>query len=220
MVSENVMTYEVLYDLLRKEKYSQELQKLDSHFFKSVVKYLGEKSAIIDAQKNKESVFAGEVEKTERQLINVKKLIKEFYEKREGKIMQLALFSSRINEKDIAAVLLPEERQLFLEVLETLNKFRKGIVENVVEKRVPIIENKPKEIKREESPAPQGSDMNIIRLLHPVPQFIANDLKIYGPFEDEDVGVLPKKTADLLVKKKRAEEIKSENSEETHAVLS
>lgn len=207
------MTYEKLYDLLRKEKYSQELQKVDENFFRSIIKYLEEKSAIIDAQKSKDSIFAGEIEKTEKQLVNVKKIVKELYEKRENKIMQLALFSSRIKERDIPPVLLPEERKLFLEILEVLNRFRGSVLESVIEKKVPSVpESKPKDIKRTEEDSEKASELKVVRLLHPVPQFVANDLNIYGPFEEEDTSVLPKKTANVLIKKKRAEEIKSETS--------
>tara|TARA_Y100000310_G_scaffold1020_1_gene1418 strand:- start:15044 stop:15685 length:642 start_codon:yes stop_codon:yes gene_type:complete len=213
MAIESIMTYEKLYDLLRKEKYSQELQKVDENFFRSIIKYLEEKSAIIDAQKSKDSIFAGEIEKTEKQLVNVKKIVKELYEKRENKIMQLALFSSRIKERDIPPVLLPEERKLFLEILEVLNRFRGSVLESVIEKKVPSVpESKPKDIKRTEEDSEKASELKVVRLLHPVPQFVANDLNIYGPFEEEDTSVLPKKTANVLIKKKRAEEIKSETS--------
>jgi DNA replication initiation complex subunit (GINS family) len=213
MAIESIMTYEKLYDLLRKEKYSQELQKVDENFFRSIIKYLEEKSAIIDAQKSKDSIFAGEIEKTEKQLVNVKKIVKELYEKRENKIMQLALFSSRIKERDVPPVLLPEERKLFLEVLEVLNRFRGSVLESVIEKKVPSVpESKPKDIKRTEEDSEKASELKVVRLLHPVPQFVANDLNIYGPFEEEDTSVLPKKTANVLIKKKRAEEIKSETS--------
>jgi len=213
MAIESIMTYEKLYDLLRKEKYSQELQKVDENFFRSIIKYLEEKSAIIDAQRSKDSIFANEIEKTEKQLVNVKKIVKELYEKRENKIMQLALFSSRIKERDVSSVLLPEERKLFLEVLEVLNRFRGSVLESVIEKKVPSVpESKPKDIKRTEEDPEKESELKIVRLLHPVPQFVANDLNVYGPFEEEDTSMLPKKTANVLIKKKRAEEIKNENS--------
>ena len=212
-MTESIMTYEKLYDLLRKEKYSQELQKVDENFFRSVIKYLEEKSAIIDAQKSKDSIFAGEIEKTEKQLVNVKKIVKELYEKRENKIMQLALFSSRIKERDVSPVLLPEERNLFLEVLEVLNRFRGSVLESVIEKKVPSVpESKPKDIKRTEEDSEKVSELKVVRLLHPVPQFVANDLNVYGPFEEEDTSLLPRKTANVLIKKKRAEEIKNEAS--------
>jgi hypothetical protein len=41
---------------------------------------------------------------------------------------------------------------------------------------------------------------------------VADDLNTYGPFEKEEMSFLPQKTARLLVKRKRAEEIKIENT--------
>ena len=37
---------------------------------------------------------------------------------------------------------------------------------------------------------------------------MGEDLKIYGPFEKEDVSNIPRKVAEVLIKKNRAEEIK------------
>ena len=213
MSTEGIITYERLYELLRKEKYSQELQKIDEGFFQSVVKYLEEKTAIIQAQKSKESIFSSEIEKTEKQLVNVKKIVKELYEKRENKIMQLALFSSRIKERDVASSLLPEERKLFLEVVDTLSHFRESVLERVVERKAPSTEGrKPKELKREEESSETIQNMKVVRMVHPVPQFVADDMKVYGPFEEEDTSIMPKKAANILIDKKRAEEIKVESS--------
>ena len=48
MAEEGIITYEKLYETLRNEKYKNELQKLDSDFFNSVVRYLDEKRSIIE----------------------------------------------------------------------------------------------------------------------------------------------------------------------------
>ena len=49
----------------------------------------------------------------------------------------------------------------------------------------------------------------LLRILHPIPQFLGTDLKVYGPFEEEDVISLPSDVANVIVEKKRAEEIKT-----------
>lgn len=213
MENNEIITYEKLYDLLRKEKYSQELQQINPEFFKEVINYLEEKTAILNSQKSKDSIFSSETEKTEKQLKNIKKIVKDIYERRENKIIKLALFSSRINEKDISPSLLPEEKQFFLETLDVLNRFRKEILESVIEKKMPVVkESKPKSIKREESQSESTEETKIVRLTNSLPKFVANDLNIYGPFEEEDTAILPKKTANILIKKKRAEEIKIEKT--------
>ncbi|HLC72695.1 MAG TPA: hypothetical protein VJH37_03875 [Candidatus Nanoarchaeia archaeon] len=206
-----IITYEKLYDILRKEKYAQELQKIDKDFFRSVVEYLKEKEAIAESQKGKESIFSSEADSTIKQVGNIKKLIKELYEKREFKIIQLAMFASRIGDKEIPNALLSEERPLFLDVVNMLNGYRESIVQNVIDKRLPTPGEQPKSIKRDFSDDSKQSDIKTVRFMHAVPKFVANDMNTYGPFDEEDTAILPNKAADVLIDKKRAEEIKLEN---------
>ena len=51
---EVIITYETLYELLRKEKIRTELQNLDPEFFKHVVTYLNDKEAILQSQSKKD----------------------------------------------------------------------------------------------------------------------------------------------------------------------
>ena len=208
---DEIITYEKLYDILRKEKYAQELQKIDKDFFRSVVAYLKEKEAIAESQRGKESIFSAEADNTIKQVGNIKKIIKELYEKREYKIIQLAMFASRIADKEIPSALLTEERPLFLDVVNTLNIYRESIVQNVVEKRLPTPGEQPKIINREFLDDSKQSDTKVVRFMHAVPKFVANDMNTYGPFDEEDTAILPNKAADVLIDKKRAEEIKLEN---------
>lgn len=200
---DEIITYESLYEILRKDKYNQELQALDKDFFKKTLKYLKEKEAILESQRAKSSVFAQkEVEKTAKQLANIRKIITEIYELRENKIIQLAIFASRggISKNPN---LLKEEQSLFDSTLKTLKIHREGILINLLSKKEPAIE-KPKDLKKEEGE--RGS--SLIRFIHTVPKFVGTDLQVYGPFEPEDIASLPDKVSDLLIKKGRAEEIK------------
>ena len=72
-----IITYDTLYEILRREKFRNELQLLDGDFFDNVVSYLNQKSAILDSQKNRDSIFSSEYKKTERTIQNTKKLLKE-----------------------------------------------------------------------------------------------------------------------------------------------
>lgn len=203
----DIITYEALYDILRKEKYEKELQKLDPSFFQSVIKYLDEKEAILASQKSKDSVFAKESDKTQKQLENIRKILREIYEKRENKIVQNALVSSRFNEGTLPNML-SEETLFYNNIKNILNKFRKEILENVLSKSLPNItiqeikNEMKKEIKKEEEKL-----IKLLRILEPIPQFVGDDLIVYGPFENEDVASFPTNIADLLINKKKAEEI-------------
>jgi len=110
---EVTITYETLFELLRREKERSELQKLDSSFFANVLRYLKDKQTIITKQQT-DLFSAEEKKKTEEQLSNVKKILKEFYDKREKKIMSMAIDKSK-NKSSIIdnSVFLKEERELF-----------------------------------------------------------------------------------------------------------
>ncbi len=45
----------------------------------------------------------------------------------------------------------------------------------------------------------------MVRFISAVPKFVGPELEVYGPFEPEDMASLPKKMANILVKKGRAE---------------
>jgi len=205
---EIIITYETLYELLRREKLKPELQKLDESFFKDIINYLQEKKAILESQESKESVFTKiEAEKTKRQIVNILKIITELYEKRENKILQLALINSRTKAENKIPEMLKEEKELYKSILNDLSKFRKDILHNILETKEPEISKseKPKEIKRPQKPE---NSTKLIRFLNELPKFVGTDLKVYGPFDKEDVAHLPKEIANLLIKKEKAEEIK------------
>ena len=198
-----IITYDTLYEILRREKFRNELQLLDVEFFDNVLSYLNEKSVILDSQKNRDSIFSSEYKKTERTIQNTKKLLKELYEKREGKIVNLALLSSRTSllDEDLSAML-PEERELYDELLITLNIFRKGIVLKLLSDEKPNI-NQQKSIKSDTL----GDKKSLVRFLHAVPKFVGVDMNIYGPYDNHDIANLPSNIAEVLISKERAEVI-------------
>lgn len=206
-MSEGIITYDALYEILRKEKYVAELQKIDKNFFQDVIRYLRDKQTLLDSQRTKSTIFTIEVEKTQTQLNNVRKILKELYERRENKIIQIALFASRLQEKQDTSAMLLEELSLYKNIQETLNSHRSGILYRLVAATQPEVPlDKPKDIKTDKRGLDEAC---LIRFIHAVPQFVAEDMNKYGPFEEEDVAHLPEKVAKLLVSKNRAEEIKA-----------
>lgn len=198
-----VITYDTLYEILRREKFRNELQLLDGDFFDNVLCYLNEKSVILDSQKNRDSIFSSESKKTERTIQNTKKLLKELYEKRESKIVNLALLSSRTTllEGDLLAML-PEERKLYDELLTILNIFRKGVILKLLSDEKPEI-NQQKGIKSDTL----ENKKSLVRFLHAVPKFVGEDMNVYGPFDNHDIANLPFNIAEVLISKERAEVI-------------
>tara|TARA_Y100000310_G_scaffold335652_1_gene418198 strand:+ start:677 stop:1288 length:612 start_codon:yes stop_codon:yes gene_type:complete len=203
-MSEVIITYETLYELLRQEKFKTELQKLNSDFFKNVVNYLNEKEAIIKSQSVKDNIFAStEVEKTKTQLKNVKNILKEIYDKRETKILKSAQFNSRTQTLPDTSAMLKEEEALYHQLSGTLSNSRKNILFNVLNKNLPTFEQQ-KPLKRENK-----TDSIQIEILQPIPEFVGPDLEVYGPFEANQSIKLPLAIANNLIQNKQA---KNENS--------
>src|SRR3989344_4985427 len=148
-MTEGIITYEILYDILRREKTRQELQKIELNFFQDINKYLNEKTAILDDLKSKSSIFAQkEIEKTEKELNNIKKIIREVYEKREAKIVQLALSSAITNKNQDINNLLEEERLIFDGIVKFLKEIRQELLSKLPEKTAELLikNNKAEEI--------------------------------------------------------------------------
>ena len=208
------ITYETLFDLLRKEKNREELQELQSTFFDDVIAYINEKQSISDSQ-TKIDVFAEEEQaKADLQLKNIKKILKELYDRREKKVINMAINKARTGSNIInTSVLLKEEKALFDALVRVLDSSRVNILENVLNAQKtaemvskPALEE-PKDIKTEEQQQNQGVKLKITEF---VPKFVGLDLEIYGPFNEDDVVSLPDQIASVLINNKKAETVDEE----------
>ena len=95
MVEKNVViTYETLFELLRLEKSREDLQKLDQTFYEDVAVYIVEKRELLKKEIESSSMGFG-VEETRIELENVRKILKDLYDRRERKIVTLALNKSK-----------------------------------------------------------------------------------------------------------------------------
>ena len=86
------ITYETLFEILRREKDKEELQKLSDSFFSDVIAYLEDKNK---ALKDVTLQSFADKKKFDEELENIKKILKDLYERREKKIVNLALNISR-----------------------------------------------------------------------------------------------------------------------------
>jgi len=161
----------------------------------------------------KEKIFAakkpssGDKKKVETQIKNIKRILNEFYERREKKIINLAVDKSRIDSNVDESNLLKKEKELFDSLVNTLNKSRKDILFNVISPETTEIEDRsikePEKIIKEK----EKKDTKLVRILNAVPKFVGKELEEYGPFEEEDIASLPNEIAQVLINKGRAEEI-------------
>lgn len=215
-MGEVIITYDTLSELLRREKFRKELQKLEPTFFSDVIKYLGDKEAIIESQQTKTSLFSSETEKTRKQLQNIRKILKELYEKRESKIIELALFSARLNKKEEnLSAMMPEEVKIYNQLFDSLSFFRESILNNLINKQLPDVNiEKPKGLKSKKK-----EEKILVRVKQPIPKFLGPNMQVYGPFEEEDLINLDEGIAQVLLNKNRVEEIKNESSKINEEIL-
>lgn len=201
---EIAVTYETLFELLRLEKSREELQQLSPAFFDDLVDYINEKKKILEKAEAKRDLFAiNERDKTRNQLENIKRIVKELYEKREKKIILMAINKSRTGSDIVdTSALLEEEKSFFGEVLAVLDKHRNKVLLSLLEGRELAEAQTNVQVQSEEPPA---KETKLVRFVRPVPKFVGKELEVYGPFEEEDMANLPVEIADVLVKKGRAQ---------------
>lgn len=208
------ITYETLFELLKREKDLADLQKLEPDFFNNFVDYLNDKKGILDKE---DSLFSyDEKKKVEKQIDNAKRLIKGIYERREKKILNIALTKSRTKSNVIdTSSLLENEKRFLNEVEKVLNVFRSEVIDTVIDgKHASTAKEEDnineKNINDTNDDKKETKDTKLVRFLHAVPKFVGKELEEYGPFAEEDIANLPLEIADLLINKERVEEIKGD----------
>ncbi len=195
---EVVITYETLFELFRREKSRGELQSLDDDFLMNVISYLVKKKAILDNNTDKSTLFAEEEKvNAEKQLFNIKKILRDLYEQREKKVIDMALNKSRTQSPLIdETTLLKEERLLYDSLVKTLDLSRQDILMRLLNAEMPEI----KDIEPEKT----NVDLNL-KFVEDTPEFSSPDMDLLGPFAKDDIGSFPKKVADILLKRGCAE---------------
>ena len=200
------LTYEKLFDITRKEKNSEEIQKLDKDFFNNVIEYLNDKANILHKEKQGSLFSKSEKELTAKQLENIKKLITELTMRREQKLMNLAIIKSRTNSSLVdTSTLLDEEKILFKNMVNLLDEYKQKVLFKILsgqnpEKPTPLAEKNVSE----NNDAVQKISVEFVA---EVPKFIGKELEIYGPYEKGQSTSLPFDVANILIKKGRAKKI-------------
>src|SRR5574342_614637 len=200
---EVVLTYETLYEFLRKEKSREELQKLDGGFIKDTLSYMREKQQSYDDNLTKNDIFSqSERDKLHIQLANIRKILRDLYDIRERKIINMAINRSRTNTQLVdTANLLQQEQAMFESLHSVLLQYRSGILHRMLELRepdiLPVILPLPNEAPQEEIPAPLPHGIKKIKCLDNIGQIYGEDLEPYGPFQAEEEVSLPGIIADV-----------------------
>ena len=179
-----MITYNDLYDALRKERYSEDLQVLPKDFLKSVAEYLKEKKEIGEKQ---DSLFSEAIDKEKKKFENSKAVFKEILMRRKKKILNLAFVASEtgISKKDFENML-PHEKELFESVVKSLEK-ADGL------------------ISAEMSGESVENSFCLVRFLEDVPAFLNVEGEELGPFSKGEIANIDKDVAEILEKDKKVE---------------
>ncbi|KYK27159.1 hypothetical protein AYK26_00500 [Euryarchaeota archaeon SM23-78] len=160
------ITYETLFDLLRREKNREELQKLDKDFYEQVLAYLKEKKEAL-SKKGDELFVSAEREKLKIQFQNIRRIIKELYERREKKVINMAMSKARTGSDIIDTTnLLPSEKEFFKEQVGLLTKYKDSVLDailhlkefNNIKKEEGVEEEVKKEVKAEVKEEPKEKE--------------------------------------------------------------
>ena len=205
-------TYEDIYELLRMEKYSTDLQLVKLEDLKKIKEYFEAKRGLL-AKQTKDSEFydRSKKDKLKTELENARRALKDWYEKREKKLLSRATFTARTDFKlRDTTNMLPSEEAVYLKLLDVLkenyvgffNNFKKGVVE---EKPAEAPVDAPQELAVAQAAPPIV--LKKIRLLQQIPELMGPDLQTYGPFGENDVAAVPEDIAALLIGQGKAAEV-------------
>ncbi len=196
-----------LFYIYQREK-GKGIQKVDELFYRKVAEQISKLQRIIEKVKD---IDTEELKKLRIELENLRMLIKDIYDMREKKIVELALISSRLGtESEEIEKLSIEEKILYRIIHNTLLSFRKYILEKVLQGEKPDLENLGKELNKmiKTVGLPKERNVKAVRIVKEISEFVGTDLETYGPYKPEEIVTLPKDVAEMLINSGFAEEIR------------
>src|SRR3989338_6451558 len=179
-----MITYNEIYDLLRKEKYSEPLQELPKNFFNELAAYLNEKKSIISKEHD---MFSEAIMKTKKQMENTLTVVKELILRRKKKILNLAFVAAEtgISKRDFENMM-AHEKELFETVARKLEDNDKKINEFINGKAGREIKNK------------------LIMFKSEVESFVDAEGNALGPYKKGDIANLPSEIVNILIEGDKA----------------
>jgi len=183
-----MITYNELYDALRKERYSEQLQPIPKNFVKEVATYLKDKKEIAE----KESVdFSEAVTKTKKQFENSIAIFKELMLRRKKKLLELAFVAAEtgISKRDYENML-SIEKESFDGIMKFLEKGDKAIA---------------KILKGADEDSSKTPKNKMIVFIEDTSEFLDLEGNKLGPFKKGDVANISEEIANILIVDKKAE---------------
>jgi DNA replication initiation complex subunit (GINS family) len=180
-----MIAFSDIYEAMRKEKYSEQLQFLPKKFLLDVSNYFKEKKEFLDGQDDPYSDISI---KNKKKLENAHSSFRDLLRIRKKKILNLSFVASEvgISKKDFEN-LLSFEKDLFEEIVKSLERAEKNLSADMVG-------SNSDERKHE-----------LVRFLENVPEFLDFNGGPVGPFEKGEIANLEREIVEILSKDRRVE---------------
>jgi len=185
-----MITYNDLYEALRKEKYSEQLQPISKSFIKEVADYIKDKEKFFN---QKEGNILTETQKDKKQLENAISIFRELMLRRKKKILDLAFVSAEtgLSKRDFENML-SFEKQVFDKIMKSLNEGDKE-VEKLLTGREEITEK---------------NRLVVFKL--EVSEFLDLEGNKLGPFKIGDIVNIPSEIANILIVDNKADPVEED----------
>tara|TARA_Y100000310_G_scaffold216961_1_gene218038 strand:+ start:90 stop:647 length:558 start_codon:yes stop_codon:yes gene_type:complete len=175
-----MLSYNDLYEILRKEKYSEPLQPLSKSFVKEVSEFLLEKKSEISSDSD---MFGESVLKSKKQLENSLAIFKELILRRKKKLLNLVFVASEtgIMKTDFENML-SFEKETFDNFLKSFDEYDKKLASF---------------LKGEGAKKVAANKM--VLFSQDVGEFVANTGENIGPFKEGELANLKSDVSEVLV---------------------
>jgi len=202
------MSYSTLQKAWESELKEKELQNIPDTLLHEMREYI----AALNRTPTDEETLSGQLTKKEKEYAN--RMLRELTENRLRKIVTREAMGEAID----AQAMTPEEQRLHSNLRQLLTGYRQGAdLPEVKDAPAPAKPTPPKPapVKRKK-PAPQPVikpdevELIVVRFLQPLPAIMGIDMKAYGPFQPEELGTIPAKNAENLIKRGIAKQVEVE----------
>jgi len=173
-----MITYNDLYEYLRKEKYSEQLQVLPRNFIEDVISYFNEKKQIASQESD---MFSDAMLKSKKQFENAISLFKELLLRRRKKLLTLAFVAAEtgITKRDFENML-DFEKEIFDKTTKAMEEAEKRITEMLTGKKKEEIKNK------------------MVLFKEDTEEFLGMNGEMLGPFKKGQIANLPAEIINIL----------------------
>jgi len=182
-----MITFSDIYEAMRKEKYSEQLQLLPKKFLVESAAYFKEKKEFLAKE---DDLFSDMAIKNKKKLENALSSFRDLLRIRKKKILNLSFVAAEvgISKKDFEN-LLAFEKDLFEEVVRSLEVAEKNLNADML--------GAGKDTRKH----------RLVRFLEDVPEFLGFDGNAVGPFKKSEIANLESEIIEILEKDKRVEVI-------------